>query len=81
MIPRKAIEYWETMPQDNDEPAWSLFIDKMDNLFCTENWRNTELSMQHFWDNYEMMYCGIWKGCPYSKELIEKKDVCFIHFI
>ncbi len=75
-IPGKAIKIWETMQQDNDEPAWALLIDNM-----MGGWTNSEKNMKIFWDNYETPFCLLWNGASWPKELLETKDKCFIHFI
>jgi hypothetical protein len=80
-MPFRAIKLWETMLQDNDEPAWSLLIDKIDEEFLNNNWENTDLSMKRFWDIYETSYCVLGHGSPFPKELLDIKDACFIHFI
>ena len=75
-LPDRAIKYWETMPQDNDEPAWAKLIDEL-----MGGWVNWEVSGKIFLETYEMMYCALWKGCPYTQEQMNQKDICFIHFI
>ena len=75
-LPSRAIKCWETMPQDNDEPAYALLIDKM-----MGGWTDTEKNMKIFWDTHEALFCSLWRGSPYPKELIDTKDVYFIHFL
>ena len=76
-IPDKVIEIWKTMPQDNDEPAWTRFID--DNVI--QNWDDSNECLKTFWDVYETPFCVLWNSYPWTKEMIETKDMCFIHFI
>lgn len=75
-FPDRAIKYWETMPQDNDEPAWAKLIDEL-----MGGWKDTESSMKLFWDVYEVPYCVLWNSSAFPQELIDTKDKCFIHFI
>ena len=70
-IPSKVIKIWETMPQDNDEPAWALFIDKM-----MGGWKG----MDEFWKHYETPFCNLHKMSPHPPELLKSKDLCFIHY-
>ena len=75
-IPDKVIKIWETMPQDNDEPAFAKFIDNM-----MGGWDNSERCLKLFWEQYETPYCMLWNSSPWTKEMIDTKDKCFIHFI
>jgi hypothetical protein len=75
-IPSKVVKIWETMPQDNDEPAWAKYIDN-----SMGGWTNTELNMQKYWDNFEPMFCNLYRGSCFYPEKTTTKDVCFIHFL
>lgn len=70
-IPSKVIKIWETMPQDNDEPAFARYIDDTMN-----GWKG----MDEFWKNYEVPFCNLHKMSPYSKEMLNSKNLCFIHY-
>lgn len=70
-IPKKVIQIWETMPQDNDEPAIARFIDDM-----MSGWKG----MDEFWRLYEAPFCNLHSMSPYPKELLNTKDLCFIHY-
>jgi hypothetical protein len=75
-IPRRAIEIWETMPQDSDEPAIAKLIDdKMG------GWTDTEKNMKMFWDEYETPFCALWRMGSFPKELSQTKDLAFIHYV
>lgn len=75
-IPSEIIKLWETIPQENDEPAIAKYIDN-----CMGGWVDTEKNIKMFWDTYETSYCLLWKGGMWNKEMLETKDICFIHFI
>ena len=75
-IPSRAIQIWETMKQDNDEPAYAKLIDDL-----MGGWTNWEESGKKFWDNYETQFCAIIRGNIWPEELRKTKDVCFFHFI
>lgn len=75
-FPGRAIKYWETMPQDNDEPAWAKLVDEL-----MGGWKDTATSLKLFWDTYETYNCSLWGMSPYSPELLKTKDKNFIHFI
>jgi len=70
-IPSKVIKIWETMPQDNDEPAWAKYIDEQ-----MGGWKG----MDEFWKSYETPFCNLHKMSPLSKELLNSKNLCFIHY-
>ena len=70
-IPSQVIKIWETMPQDNDEPAWAKFIDNM-----MGGWKG----MDEFWKTYETPFCNLHRMSPYPIDLLKSKDLCFIHF-
>lgn len=74
-IPSRAIKLWDTIPQDNDEPAWAKMTDEM-----MGGWTNTEINMKKYWDNFETMFCKLHKSSPYPPELLQTKDTCFIHY-
>ena len=75
-IPNEIIEIWKTMPQDNDEPAIARYLDKL-----LGTWDNSERCLKEVWDTYETPFCVLWNSYPWTKEKIETKDKCFIHFI
>jgi len=75
-IPSEVIKIWETMKQDNDEPAWTRFADDK-----IGGWTTTEESMKKYWDNFENMFCNLHSGSPYHPELLKTKDICFIHYV
>ena len=71
-IPSEAIKLWEeTGKNDSDEIAWA----KM-----TDNWVGGWQGSDRYWDLFEPMFCNIHKNSPHSKEKLETKDVCFIHY-
>ena len=74
-IPAKAIEIWETMKQDNDEPAYAKLTDDM-----MGGWTDSEYNLQLFWDRFETNFCNLHGGSVYPKEKLESKNVCFIHY-
>ena len=70
-IPQKVIDIWNTMKQDNDEPAWAKFTDDM-----VGGWQGAH----KYWELFEPMFCNLRGSAPYPKELMETKtDVCFLH--
>ena len=70
-IPSKVIEIWKTMPQDNDEPAWTKYID--DDM---GGWKGQD----EFIKNYEAPFCNLHRMSPIPPEILKAKDICFIHF-
>jgi len=74
-LPSRAIKYWETIPQENDEPAIAKLTDEL-----MGNWTNTEKNMKVFWDRFETNFCQLHRASPYPAELLKTKDVCFIHY-
>jgi len=70
-LPSKAISMWDTIQCDNDEPAWAKLTDEM-----MGGWQGIE----KYWELFETPFCNLHKSSPYSKELLESKDVCFIHY-
>lgn len=75
-IPSQAIKIWETMPQDNDEPAYAKMTDNL-----MGGWTNTESNIQQYWDRFETMFCNINGQERYSTDQMKTKDVCFIHYL
>ena len=68
----KAIEWWEKLDmQDNDEIAWSMITDIM-----VDGWKGMEI----YWNKFETMFCNLHKSSPYTKDQLNSKDVCFIHY-
>jgi hypothetical protein len=74
-IPSTVIKIWETMKQNNDEPAYAKYTDEK-----VGGWTETETNLKQYWDRFEPMFCNIHKSSPYSLELLKTKDVCFIHY-
>ena len=70
-IPSKAIALWDKIQGDNDEPAWAKMTDDM-----IGGWQGIE----KYWELFEAPFCNLHKNSPYSKELLESKDICFIHY-
>ena len=75
-IPSQVIQAWETMKQDNDEPAWAKISDQL-----MGGWQDTETSMQKYWDMFEPMFCNLHRGSPFPVDKLKSKDVCFIHYL
>lgn len=71
ILPSKAIEIWDTMKQDNDEPAWAKLIDDL-----MGGWKG----MDEFWKSYETLFCNLHKMSPFTSEQLNSKNVCFKHF-
>ena len=70
-LPSKAIKYWESNMQDNDEPAWARLTDDM-----VDGWKGRDV----YWDKFEAMYCNLHNSSAFiPKKLSEKKNVCFLH--
>jgi len=69
--PSKGIRCWEKIPQDNDEPAWALFLDELHG-----EWIGNE----KYWNMYEAMNCRLRRGSPFSDKL-SQKDIYFTHYI
>jgi len=69
-LPNKAIKIWETMPQDNDEPAWAKLTDEMMGGF----------NIDKYWELFEPTYCNIHRHSPHAQEKLNTKNVCFIHY-
>jgi hypothetical protein len=67
----KAIKIWETMPQENDEPAWAKLTDEM-----MGGWGG----INKYWQNFESACSNIRRMSPFSADLVSKKEnVCFLH--
>jgi len=75
-IPSRGIKMWETIPQDNDEPAWAKMTDEM-----VGGWTNSEMNMKKYWDLFEPEFCNLCRGSAYPKEVYSKKDIYFMHFL
>lgn len=70
-LPNRAIQIWDTMKQDNDEIAWAKLIDELMN-----GWKG----MDEFWKDYETPFCNLHKASPFSREQLNSKNICFVHF-
>jgi len=70
----EVIKMWEANQQDNDEPAWAKYTDSIMGEFV-----GTPDSLKKYWDMFEPDFCNIHGGSPFSAELLNSKDVCFIH--
>jgi hypothetical protein len=71
-LPSLAIQYWEKLKMpDNDEPAWAKVTDEI-----VGGWKGAG----KYWELFEPMCCNLRGSSPYPKELLLKKDVCFIHY-
>jgi hypothetical protein len=70
-IPSEAIKIWETIPQDNDEPAWAKMTDTM-----TNGWKG----MDEYWKHFETPFCNLHRGSPFPNDLLKSKDIYFMHF-
>lgn len=71
-FPGKAIYYWEKIGRpDNDEPAWAKLTEEL-----TNGWKGAEM----YWDLFEPMVCNIHRSSPYSQELLNKKNIYFVHY-
>jgi len=78
-IPQKLIEVWESLPDDMrfwDEVVISKYIDDL-----MGGWQG----MEKYWELYEPMLCNLTtvkkNRTPYPDEWLERKDVCFEHYI
>jgi len=70
-IVTNAIRFWEeTGKNDSDEIAWAKLSDNIAGGF----------DMDDFWDRFEFPFGNLHRASPYSKEKLESKDVCFIHY-
>ena len=70
-IVTEAIRLWElTGKNDSDEIAWARLTDDMMGGF----------DMDKFWDKFEIPFGNLHKASPYSKDQLNSKDVCFIHY-
>lgn len=70
-LPQKAIDYWNTMPQDNDEPAWAKVTEEL-----MGGWKGIE----EYWDRFEPMCCDLHRSSPFAPEFLAKKNKLFIHY-
>ena len=73
-IPSKIIELWNTNRQDNDEPAIAMYMDTF-----IGNWEDREASLSKYWQLFEPDFCNLIRAYAYPTELINTKNVCFIH--
>lgn len=71
-IPARAIEYWDEMPQDNDEPAWAKIVEDL----MGGKWTD----INDYWNRFEPEWCNLHKSSPYSPEQLKSKKSCFIHY-
>lgn len=71
-LPRKAIEYWEKMMQDNDEPAWAKVVEEL----MGGKWTNVD----DYWEKFEPQFCNLHKSSPYPNEKLKSKNACFVHY-
>jgi len=69
--PSKAIKCWEKIPQDNDEPAWALFLDELHG-----EW----IGYDKYWELYEAMNCRLHGHSTYTADKIAQKDLYFSHY-
>lgn len=68
----EACKLWEeTGKADTDEIAFAKMTDNM-----TGGWKNLET----YWENFEPMFVNLHRDSPYPKELLNTKDICFIHY-
>jgi hypothetical protein len=71
-IPSIAIDWWEKLgKQDNDEPSWARMTDEM-----TGGWQGID----KYWELFEIPFCNLHKGSPFSEEKLRSKNVCCIHY-
>lgn len=71
-LPSRAIAHWETMKQDNDEPAWAKVVEDM----MGGKWTNIE----EYWKRFEPEWCNLHKSSPYDLKLLQAKKICFLHY-
>jgi hypothetical protein len=70
--PQRAIELWEKIGKgDNDEPAWARLTDDL-----YGGWKGID----HYWEHFEAMFCNLHMSSPFSKEMLNAKNVCFVHY-
>jgi len=69
-FPDEIIKCWERDPQPSSEPPLARAMDER-----MGGW----VGMEKYWDLYEPDFCNIHRFSPYSKELIDSKDICFYH--
>jgi hypothetical protein len=66
-----AIKIWETMKQNNDEPAWAKLTDEM-----MGGWEGID----KYWKFFESECSNIRRMSPFPAEMVaQKKHVCFLH--
>ena len=70
-VPEKLIKIWETMKGPSVEPPMAKLVDEM-----TDGWKGIET----YWKLFEPKFCCLNTKSPYSKELEDSKDKCFIHY-
>lgn len=70
-LPDKAIKYWDTMPQDNDEPAWAKIVEEL-----MGGWKG----LDEYWSRFEPMCCDLHRSSPFTEEQLKQKNKVFIHY-
>jgi len=71
-IPEKAIKLWEeTGKNDSDEIAWAKMTDNL-----VGGWKGSEF----YWNKFEPDFCNLHKASSHPDELINTKNICFIHY-
>jgi len=71
-IPQRAIDIWEKLGMpDNDEPAYAKMTDNM-----VGGWKGIE----KYWELFEIPFCKLHKGSPYTQERLATKDVRYVHY-
>lgn len=70
-LPSKIIEKWEAIQGPSAEPPLAKLTDEM-----IDGWQGID----KYWELFEPNFCNLHKASPYSKELLDTKDVCFIHY-
>lgn len=74
-IPQKLVEAWTNLPSDLkfwDEVAFSKYIDDL-----MGGWKGLDA----YWKDFEPGVCNLKKRSAFSDELVNSKNVFFIHYI
>ena len=71
-IPDKMIKLWNIVGEpDNEEIAYAKYIDEINS-----GW----IGVDEYWKRYEPMFCLLRHRSTFSQELLNTKDVNFIHY-
>jgi hypothetical protein len=76
-LPSKGIKIWETMQQDNDEPAWAKMTDEL-----MGGWtKDSDAMTKKYWEMFEPEIASLRRGSPYPITLLNTKTPYFKHWL